>query len=140
MDEFRAFGRILATAISVLGAALGPWLDLAIRIWLAQAFLVVQVHEMMQGAAPSGLHGIMASSLGLAVQTAYPLLLAVELLARPAAAAMLLQALLLPIVGSGAGAGIGTGIASICSGRRCCGAGWKAAPFPAPPQPGAPSR
>jgi hypothetical protein len=28
---------------------LRPWLDLAIRLWLAQAFLAVQVREMMAG-------------------------------------------------------------------------------------------
>ncbi len=115
MDEFRAYGRIVAVSVSAVGAALGPWLDLAIRLWLAQAFLLVQVHEMMLGAAsgsglgaPLGpgwwsgaLHGVMTSSLGLVVQTACPLLLAFGLLTRPAAAAMLLQALMLPTAGAG---------------------------------------
>jgi len=110
--DARALGRIAAAAVSACGTALGPWLDLAIRLWLAQAFLVVQVREMMAGPAGQGLgapfgtawwsgalHGVMASSLGVAVQTACPLLLALGLLARPAAAAMLVQALVLPTAG-----------------------------------------
>ncbi len=115
MMDLRAWGRVAASAVSAFEAALGPWLGLAIRLWLAQAFLVVQVHEMMSAGpvglgAPLGaawwsgaLHGVMASSLGLAVQTACPLLLAFGLLARPAAGAMLVQALVLPPAGTGAG-------------------------------------
>ena len=116
MAGLRAWGGGAAIAASAFRAALGPWLDLAIRLWLAQAFLVVQVHEMMSAgpvglAAPLGvawwsgaLRGVMASSLGLAVQTACPVLLALGLLARPAAAAMLVQALMLPMAGAGADA------------------------------------
>ena len=50
MAELRTWSRIAATALSAFGAAPGPWLDLAIRLWLAQAFPVVQAHEMV---APS---------------------------------------------------------------------------------------
>jgi uncharacterized membrane protein YphA (DoxX/SURF4 family) len=103
MDRFRAAGRLLATAMSALQAVLAPWLDLAVRAWLAQAFLLVQLHEMMRApeATPAltaplglgwwlaGLHDVMASSPGLVVQTVCPLLLAAGLLARPAALAML---------------------------------------------------
>ncbi len=117
MTDLRAWGRIVASAVSALGTALRPWLDLAIRLWLAQTFLVAQVREMMSSgpvgrglSAPLGaawwsgaLHGVMASSLGLAVQTACPLLLALGLLARPAAGAMLVQALVLPMAGVGVG-------------------------------------
>ncbi len=113
MSDLRTSSRLFAAILAALETALGPWLDLAIRLWLAQAFLVVQVHEMMAGAvsgnglaAPLGsawwlgaLHGIMASSLGVAVQTACPLLLALGLLRRPAALAMLVQAFLPPAAG-----------------------------------------
>jgi len=51
MTIFRAAGRLLAAAVSALQAALAPWLDLAIRVWLAQAFLALQVDEMMLGGA-----------------------------------------------------------------------------------------
>ena len=117
MNNARDAGRHLALAVTAVAAVAAPWLDLAIRLWLAQAFLVVQVHEMMAGAAagalagPLGvawwygaLHGVMVSSLGLAIQTVCPLLLAVGLGARLAALAMLVQALLLPLGGTGAGA------------------------------------
>ncbi len=110
MDRFRAAGRFLVASLSAVQAALSPWFDLAIRLWVAQAFLAVQVHGMMvvagtgpRLAAPldvswllSALHGVMGSSLGLVVQTACPLLLAFGLLGRPAAVAMLVQAALLP--------------------------------------------
>ncbi len=113
MNRIRAVGRTLAAMMPALAAALGPWLDLAIRLWLAQAFLVVQVQEMMLGAGPAelsaplgtawwygALHGVMASSLGILVQTTCPVLLALGLLARPAALAMLVQALVLPGMGA----------------------------------------
>ncbi len=115
MDNLRKAARAAAVAMATARTALGPWLDLAIRLWLAQAFLVVQVHEMMAPAprgglgAPLGpswwlgaLHGIMASGPGLVVQTACPLLLAAGLLSRPAALAMLLQAVLMPEAGAAA--------------------------------------
>lgn len=119
MNSFRTAGRVLASTVSALQGTFTPWLDLAIRIWLTQAFLMVEVHEMMSGAGPGGLsaplgapwwsdalHGVMTSSLGVAVQTACPLLLALGLLARPTAAAMLIQTLVLPMAEPGSsGAG-----------------------------------
>jgi len=113
LNELRAYGRIVAASLSALEAAAGPWLDLAIRLWLTQAFLLMEVHEMMFGPAPKtglsaplgaawwgdALHGIMASNLGLAVGTACPLLLALGLLSRPAALAMLVQAAVAPETG-----------------------------------------
>ena len=114
MNRVRTSGRFLSASLATAAAALGPWLDLLIRLWLAQAFLVVQVTEMMLGAGPAGLdaplgtawwygalHGVMASSLGLVVQTACPVLLALGLLARPAALAMLVQALVFSGMGAG---------------------------------------
>lgn len=105
MEGFRAAGRLLAASMAAAGAALAPWLDLAVRLWLAQAFLVVEVDQMMRGPVPvpSGLgwwlraaHDAMVSSPGLVVGTVCPLLLAAGLLARPAAVAMLVPALLMP--------------------------------------------
>jgi len=112
MNDLREAARTAAVAVSALGAALGPWLDLAIRLWLAQAFLLVQVHEMMEApsnglSAPLGpswwldaLHGVMGSGPGAVIQAACPLLLAVGLLSRPVALAMLAQAVLLPVAGA----------------------------------------
>ena len=114
MNDLREAARAAAVAVSAARTALGPWLDLAIRLWLAQAFLVVQVHEMMAAPAASGrlaaplgsswwldaLHGVMGSGPGLVVQTACPLLLAAGLLSRPAALAMLVQAAVMPMAGA----------------------------------------
>ncbi len=115
MNDLREPTRAVAVAVAAARTTLGPWLELAIRLWLAQAFLVVQVHEMTAPAprgglgAPLGpswwlgaLHGVMASGPGLVVQTACPLLLAAGLLSRPAALAMLLQAVLMPEAGAAA--------------------------------------
>jgi NADH dehydrogenase FAD-containing subunit len=113
MNDLREAARTAVFAVAAVRIALGPWLDLAVRLWLAQAFLVVQLHEMMAAPAPGGglsaplgpswwlgaLHGIMASGPGLVVQTICPLLLAVGLLSRPAALAMLMQVALLPGAG-----------------------------------------
>ena len=99
--------RATTTVVAAAEATLSPWLDLAIRLWTAQAFLAPVVHDMMTGSrslqAPltagwwSGLlHDVTSSTLGLTVQTLCPLLLALGLASRPAAAAMLLQILLFP--------------------------------------------
>lgn len=121
MTRFRAAGKLLAATVSALQVALAPWLDLAIRLWLAQAFLAMQVHDLMFGPAPGAglgaplgstwwwdaLHGVMTSDPGVAVQTICPLLLALGLAARPAAAAMLLQTVAL--LGTGVGLGAQSG-------------------------------
>jgi NADH dehydrogenase len=111
MRRVWAAARIFSSAVSIAETALGPWLDLAARIWLAQAFLGLQVQAMMLGpkaGAPLGtdwwstvLQQITGSSFGVTVQAVCPVLLAVGLLSRPAAAALLLQVLLLPTPGAG---------------------------------------
>ena len=53
MNGLREVARAAAAAVAAAQTAIAPWLDLAIRLWLAQAFLVVQVHEMMAAPAPS---------------------------------------------------------------------------------------
>lgn len=96
--------RVLTGLVATMAAVLQPWLDLAIRLWLAQAFLALQMHAMMadgnDAPLPAGLlHDITGSYAGMAFQALCPVLLAIGLLARPAAMAMLLQALLLPPAG-----------------------------------------
>jgi NADH dehydrogenase FAD-containing subunit/uncharacterized membrane protein YphA (DoxX/SURF4 family) len=101
-----AISRILRGSIAAVEAVLRPWFDLAVRLWLAQAFLAMQVREMMAGSSVrdtlephSLLHDLTTSHAGMIVQALCPVLLALGLLARPAAAAMLLQAMLLPVAG-----------------------------------------
>jgi len=113
VNDLRETARTAVFAVAAARTVLGPWLDLAIRLWLAQAFLVAQLHEMLAAPAPGGglsaplgpswwlgaLHGIMGSGPGLVVQTVCPLLLALGLLSRPAVLAMLVQAALMPDAG-----------------------------------------
>ena len=83
-----------------------PWLSLAVRLSLAQAFLIVWVGGLMLGGAlgaplsgawwSSAFAQLAASGPGTAVQAACPLLLLAGLLTRPAALAMLVQIVLLP--------------------------------------------
>ena len=83
-----------------------PWLMLATRLWLAQAFLVVQVTGLMLGgdlgATLTGgwwieaARQIAQSGPGALVQAACPVLLLLGLFARPAALAMLVQVVVLP--------------------------------------------
>ncbi len=97
-------------AVSAIRTALHPWVTFAVRIWLAQAFLAQQLGMIMHGdadarlSAPlgagwwSGLSMQLAhSGPGAAVQALCPLLLAAGLLARPAALAMLAEAVLIPL-------------------------------------------
>jgi len=88
---------------------------LAIRLWLAQAFLALQVSTMMAGGvAAAELEAPLAggwwfslamqvahSGAGTLVQLACALLLALGLLSRLAALAMLVEALLIPLPGAG---------------------------------------
>ena len=105
--------RRACSAAALAEALASPWLRLAVRIWLAQAFLVAGLMDMMSG---HGLHAqawlsqgwwavlmqqAATSGLGVAVQAACPILLALGLLTRPAAIALLLQAVFLPLPGAG---------------------------------------
>jgi NADH dehydrogenase/putative oxidoreductase len=110
---------IVRVAGAAAGAA-GPWLLLLLRVRLAQVFLAGQIAMAMsgQGLAPSGLGGwwtgmamhVAASDLGGVVEAVCPLLVAAGFLCRPAAAAMLLQTLLLRMPGEQSGAGVFLGL------------------------------
>ena len=100
----------LRTASRVGEMMLAPWLMLVVRLWLARAFIVVGVEQMMGHAfgAPLMLgwqtalwQDLTGSDAGIAVQAMCPLLLAVGLFTRPAAGALLLQSLLSPVAGAG---------------------------------------
>jgi NADH dehydrogenase/putative oxidoreductase len=86
---------------------LEPWLWLLIRLWLAPAFIVAGVHQMMGfpgnhamiGWQPALLQEITSSNPGIAIQAVCPVLLAIGLFTRFAASGLVLQALFLPIVG-----------------------------------------
>ncbi len=88
--------RLGVAVAAVLRAALGPWLDFAIRLWLAQAFLVALVHQVMLGETQAGLVG---TDLGRTLQALCPVLLAVGLLARPVAALMVAAIVATPGLG-----------------------------------------
>ncbi len=102
----------LQRVVQGLGSAAAPWLSLIIRLWLAKAFLLGGVVEMMMGPAsgPSPglwstlLHDVAGSSPGIAIQALCPVLLVLGLLSRPVAAALLLQAWFLPLPGAAADA------------------------------------
>ena len=104
------FRRLIGLALALIGVArdvASPWLTLLIRLWLAQAFAAASLMAMMQPAvhAESGLIGSAAAShLGLALQAACPLLLALGLLTRPAAMALIVQTLVLRLPGGSADA------------------------------------
>jgi NADH dehydrogenase FAD-containing subunit/uncharacterized membrane protein YphA (DoxX/SURF4 family) len=93
-----------------LARLLSPVLDVLIRLWLAEGFLVTDVlQHMMPGGqlitqdhiSPSAslFAGLAATSFGIFVQTICPVLLAVGLFTRLAALALLAQLLVLQIPG-----------------------------------------
>ena len=90
-----------ANAIRTSGAFCADWLDLAIRFWLAQAFLTraamsIVMHRpptmLAQGEWARGFDQLIASPLGAVVQTAAPLLLLIGLMTRLAAFSLLIEA------------------------------------------------
>lgn len=93
--------RSLQRAETIAAGALRPWVDLAIRLLLAQGFLALKMHQMLGTSvtAPSSglLHDVIGSSTGLAVQAICPILLALGVATRPVAAALLLQVVLTPV-------------------------------------------
>ena len=94
-------------AARVLGS-LEPVPLAASRLWLAQAFIVLQVTMSMHGAAPGDalrgvwwentLHGVVASGFGTSLQAICPVLVAVGLFCRPAGTLLLVQVLLIRIL------------------------------------------
>ncbi len=99
IDQLISFG-------ASLGRVLGPVLDLLIRLWLAQGFLLTDVmqHMLPSNWLPVVEHGSMleriaTTGVGIFIQTICPLLLATGLLTRVAAAALLVQVLALHLPG-----------------------------------------
>ena len=93
-----------------LARLLSPVLDVLIRLWLAEGFLVTDVlQHMLPGGqvimqdhilpSVSSFAGLAATSFGVFVQTICPVLLAVGLFTRFAALALLLQVLVLQMPG-----------------------------------------
>jgi NADH dehydrogenase FAD-containing subunit/uncharacterized membrane protein YphA (DoxX/SURF4 family) len=93
-----------------LARLLSPVLDVLIRLWLAEGFLVTDVlQHMLPGGqvimqdhilpSVSSFAGLAATSFGIFVQTICPVLLAVGLFTRFAALALLMQVLVLQIPG-----------------------------------------
>jgi len=96
--------RSVAAVSAFATKALGPWLDVLIRLWLAQAFLKLAIVTMMTGSGAAGradagwsglLHNLTTSGFGVAVQTLCAALLLLGLFSRLAAAPMFVQALFL---------------------------------------------
>ena len=96
--------RSVAALSAFATKALGPWLDVLIRLWLAQAFLKLAIVTMMTGSGAAGradagwsglLHNLTTSGFGVAVQTLCAALLLLGLFSRLAAAPMFVQALFL---------------------------------------------
>jgi NADH dehydrogenase FAD-containing subunit len=91
----------MLTSLQSLGAAAGAWLDLAIRFWLAKAFLTETVVSMAMHApmtmsftsavAPT-INGLVASPLGAVIATLCPTLLIVGLCSRIVALPLLFEA------------------------------------------------
>ena len=93
-----------------LARLLSPVLDVLIRLWLAEGFLVTDVMQHMLPAGHAILRdhlspsaslfaGLAATSFGIFVQTICPMLLAAGLFTRFAALALLLQVLVLQMPG-----------------------------------------
>ncbi|GAC1606641.1 MAG: hypothetical protein NVS3B2_14440 [Ramlibacter sp.] len=110
MNSLDAGARALSSFVAATKALVGPWLELLVRVWIAQGFLTADVTELML--APSAraslnvswwsgaLQHVAASGFGTIVQAACPLLLALGLASRPAAAALLIQIWLIAMLGA----------------------------------------
>ncbi len=111
-DSLAAFASPLTRAVLALtrltasvGRTLASVLDLLTRLWLAQVFLLAVVMQHMLPVDASGTHAAMllpsltASGVGIALQTACPVLLAAGLFTRLAALALLVQLLVLQVPG-----------------------------------------
>jgi NADH dehydrogenase/putative oxidoreductase len=120
MRNAKYLADMVARASGAVAGSAGPWLMLLLRIRLAQVFLAGQIAMAMSGTglAPSG-HGgwwaefamhVASSGAGGLVEAVCPLLVAAGFLCRPAAAAMLLQTLLLRMPGQSSGTGVFLGL------------------------------
>jgi len=98
----------IADLFASLARLLSPLLDVLIRLWLAEGFLVADVMQHMLGdqavrdyLSPSAslFAGLAATGFGIFVQTICPVLLAGGLFTRLAALALLLQVLVLQMPG-----------------------------------------
>ena len=88
----------VADLFASLARLLSPVLDVLIRLWLAEGFLVADVMQHMFGdqtAVRSLFAGLATTGVGIFVQTICPVLLATGLFTRLAALALLLQVLVL---------------------------------------------
>ena len=90
------------------GNLLAPWLDVTMRVWLAQAFFVGAAMTVMAGSPPAldgigrlvgALNALIASPVGLSIQFVCPILLLLGLGSRPAALLLMIQ--LLALQGTG---------------------------------------
>jgi NADH dehydrogenase FAD-containing subunit/uncharacterized membrane protein YphA (DoxX/SURF4 family) len=98
----------VADLFASLARLLSPVLDVLIRLWLAEGFLVADVMQHMLGDQTTVRHlppsaslfaGLAATGFGIFVQTICPVLLAAGLFTRFVALALLLQVLVLQIPG-----------------------------------------
>ena len=110
-----------------LARLLSPVLDVLIRLWLAEGFLVADVMQHMLGdqadhlpPSASLFAGLAATGFGILIQTICPVLLAAGLFTRLAALALLLQVLVLQMPGHRA---IGALLGSTTRVGRCARAG-----------------
>jgi len=113
-----------------LARLLSPVLDVLIRLWLAEGFLVADVMQHMLGdqttvrdhlpPSASMFAGLAATGFGILIQTICPVLLAAGLFTRLAALALLLQVLVLQMPGHRA---IGALLGSTTRVGRCARAG-----------------
>lgn len=101
--------RSVVAVSEVAAKALGPWLDVVIRLWLAQAFLTLEIATMMTGPGAESrantgwsglLHNLTTSGFAIAVQTLWAVLLLLGLFSRLAAGPMLVQSLFLQMRGA----------------------------------------
>jgi hypothetical protein len=101
--------RSVAAVSAFATKALGPWLDVVIRLWLAQAFLTLAIATMMTGSGAAGLadagwlgllHTLTTSGFGVAVQSLFAVLLLLGLFSRLAATPMFVQSLFLQTGGA----------------------------------------
>ena len=121
-----SLGLRAADLFASLARLLSPVLDVLIRLWLAEGFLVADVMQHMLGdqttLPPSAplFASLAATGFGILIQTICPVLLAAGLFTRLAALALLLQVLVLQMPGHRAIGALLSGAARV---DRCARAG-----------------